>query len=61
MLCAEPRRSDVVRLKRANVAGGRLIYRQKKMDAEINIPLAKAPSKCMILQQKKTGMAGRME
>jgi integrase len=39
MLCAAPRRSDVVRLKRANVAGGRLIYRQKKTDAEINIPL----------------------
>jgi len=39
MLCAAPRRSDVVRLKQANVSGGRLIYRQRKTDAEINIPL----------------------
>ena len=39
MLCAAPRRSDVVRLKQANVSGGRLVYRQKKTDAEINIPL----------------------
>jgi integrase len=39
LLCAAPRRSDVVRLKRVNVSGGRLIYRQKKTDAEINIPL----------------------
>ncbi len=39
LLCAAPRRSDAVRLKRANVTGGRLIYRQKKTDAEINIPL----------------------
>ncbi len=39
MLCAAPRRSDVVRLKQANVSAGRLIYRQKKTDAEINIPL----------------------
>jgi site-specific recombinase XerD len=39
LLCAAPRRSDVVRLKRTNVSDGRLIYRQKKTDAEINIPL----------------------
>ena len=39
LLCAAPRRSDVVRLKRTNVSVGRLIYRQKKTDAEINIPL----------------------
>jgi len=39
LLCAAPRRSDVVRLTRKNVAGGRLIYRQKKTEAEINIPL----------------------
>jgi len=39
LLCAAPRRSDVVRLKRTNVSDGRLIYRQRKTDAEINIPL----------------------
>ena len=39
LLCAAPRRSDVVRLKRTNVLDGRLIYRQRKTDAEINIPL----------------------
>ena len=39
LLCAAPRRSDAVRLKLINVSGGRLIYRQKKTEAEINIPL----------------------
>ncbi|MBJ7532701.1 tyrosine-type recombinase/integrase [Rhodomicrobium vannielii ATCC 17100] len=39
MLCAAPRRSDVVRLKRSNLCGGRLVYRQKKTGAEIDIPI----------------------
>ncbi len=39
MLCAAPRRSDVVRLGPRHVLGGRLIYVQKKTGAEINVPL----------------------
>jgi len=39
LLCAGPRRSDVIRLGPQNVSGGRLVYRQKKTGAEIDIPL----------------------
>jgi integrase len=39
MLCAAPRRSDIVRLGPRHVSYGRLIYTQKKTGAEINIPL----------------------
>jgi integrase len=39
LLCAAPRRSDAVLLGPQHVSGGRLIYRQKKTGAEINIPL----------------------
>jgi integrase len=39
MLCAAPRRSDVVRLGPQNILAGRLIYRRKKTGAEINVPL----------------------
>ncbi len=39
MLCAGPRRSDVVRLGPVHVCAGRLVYVQKKTGAEINIPL----------------------
>ena len=41
MLCAAPRRSDVIRLGPEHVIGGRLVYRQKKTGAEIDIPEAK--------------------
>ena len=39
LLCAAPRRSDVVKLGPQNVRGGRLVYKQKKTGAEIDIPL----------------------
>ena len=39
LLCAAPRRSDVVRLSPEHVLSGRLVYVQKKTGAEINIPL----------------------
>jgi integrase len=39
LLCAAPRRSDVVRLGPRHVSCGRLVYTQKKTGAEINIPL----------------------
>ena len=39
MLCAAPRRSDVIRLGPEHVLTGRLVYRQKKTGAEIDIPL----------------------
>lgn len=39
MLCAAPRRSDVIRLGPEHVIAGRLVYRQKKTGAEIDIPL----------------------
>jgi len=39
MLCAAPRRSDVIRLGLEHVIGGRLVYRQKKTGAEIDIPI----------------------
>jgi integrase len=39
LLCAGPRRSDAVRLGPQHVPGGRLVYKQKKTGAEINIPL----------------------
>jgi integrase len=39
LLCAGPRRSDVVRLGPRNVCDGRLVYKQKKTGAEIDIPL----------------------
>ncbi len=39
LLCAAPRRSDVIRLGPQHVSGGRLVYKQKKTGAEINIPL----------------------
>jgi len=39
LLCAAPRRSDVVRLGPPNLRGGRLVYKQKKTGAEIDIPL----------------------
>ena len=39
LLCAAPRRSDAVRLGPEQVLGGRLIYRQKKTGAEIDIPM----------------------
>jgi integrase len=55
LLCAAPRRSDVVRLKRANVAGGRLIYRQKKTDAEINIPLLPQLEAAIVAMRMRDG------
>ncbi len=39
LLCAAPRRSDAVRLGPGHIVGGRLVYRQKKTGAEIDIPL----------------------
>jgi integrase len=39
LLCAAPRRSDLVKLSPRNVQGGRLVYKQKKTGAEIDIPL----------------------
>ena len=39
LLCAAPRRSDVVKAWPPNVRGGRLFYKQKKTGAEIDIPL----------------------
>jgi hypothetical protein len=39
MLCAAPRRSDVIRLGLEHVIAGRLVYRQKKTGAEIDIPI----------------------
>ncbi len=39
MLCAAPRRSDVIRLGPEHVMAGRLVYRQKKTGAEIDIPI----------------------
>ncbi len=39
MLCAGPRRSDVIRLGPEHVIGARLVYRQKKTGAEIDIPI----------------------
>ena len=39
LLCAGPRRSDVIRLGPVHVFDGRLVYVQKKTGAEINIPL----------------------
>ncbi len=39
LLCAGPRRSDVIRLGPQHDSGGRLVYRQKKTGAEIDIPL----------------------
>ncbi len=39
LLCAAPRRSDVIRLGPQHVSGGRLVYKQKKTGAEIDIPL----------------------
>ena len=37
LLCAAPRRSDVVRIGPEHISGGRLVYRQKKTGAEIDI------------------------
>ena len=39
LLCAAPRRSDVIRLGPQHVSGGRLVYKQKKTGADIDIPL----------------------
>ncbi len=39
LLCAAPRRSDVIQLGPNNIRTGRLVYRQKKTGAEIDIPL----------------------
>ena len=39
LLCAAPRRSDVIRMGQGHIVGGRLVYRQKKTGAEIDIPL----------------------
>ncbi len=39
MLCAAPRRSDVIRLGPKHVSGGRLVYQQKKTGALIDIPI----------------------
>ena len=39
MLCAAPRRSDVIRLGPKHVIAGRLVYCQKKTGAEIDVPL----------------------
>ncbi len=39
MLCAAPRRSEVIRLGPEHVVTGRLVYRQKKTGAEIDIPI----------------------
>jgi integrase len=39
LLCAAPRRSDAVRIGPQHLLGGRLVYRQKKTGAEIDIPI----------------------
>ena len=39
LLCAGPRRSDVIRLGSQHIVSGRLLYRQKKTGAEIDIPI----------------------
>jgi Phage integrase family len=39
LLCAAPRRSDVIRLGPSHVFRGRLAYKQKKTGIEIDIPL----------------------
>jgi site-specific recombinase XerD len=38
-LCAGPRRSDAVKLGPRHVRSGRLVYKQKKTGAEIDIPV----------------------
>ncbi|MEJ2118468.1 MAG: hypothetical protein P8Y36_11485, partial [Alphaproteobacteria bacterium] len=39
LLCAAPRRSDAILIGPQHLSGGRLIYRQKKTGAEIDIPI----------------------
>ena len=39
LVCAAPRRSDLVQLGPRHVLGNRLVYKQKKTGAEIDIPL----------------------
>jgi site-specific recombinase XerD len=39
LVCAAPRRSDLVKLGPRHVLGNRLVYKQKKTGAEIDIPL----------------------